>query len=193
MCMSTGAAENLSLRIVGKRRDRAGSMSAGEVEELFKECEGRLGKYLVQLVGDRSLAEDLLQETFHDAYRGRRELAEARNPVAWLFGIARNHGLSALRRRRRGQRVLEQLGRQDAVHEYDYDQELVALRDLLERNLTADDRALLLLRYLHGFNAAELGEMIGLTREAVRQRLTRARTRLLAASEAVKKESEEVK
>jgi RNA polymerase sigma factor (sigma-70 family) len=59
---------------------------------------------------------------------------------------------------------------------------LVALRDLLERHLEPDERALLLLRYLHGFNAAELAQIMGVTPEAVRQRLSRSRGKLIAAS-----------
>jgi DNA-directed RNA polymerase specialized sigma24 family protein len=43
-----------------------------DVEELFSLHERRLGKFLAQMVSDRSLAEDLLQDTFQDAFRARR-------------------------------------------------------------------------------------------------------------------------
>jgi len=36
----------------------------------------------VQMVTDRSLAEDLLQDTFHDAFRARHRLGSVRNPEA---------------------------------------------------------------------------------------------------------------
>ena len=62
------------------------------------------------------------------------------------------------------------------------DHELVALRDLLERHVAPEDRSLLILRYLHGFDALELGEMPGRSAEAVRQRLARARAKLIAAA-----------
>jgi RNA polymerase sigma factor (sigma-70 family) len=61
------------------------------------------------------------------------------------------------------------------------DEAIVALLDLLERELAPELRALVLLRYVHGFQAAELAEMTGLSPDAVRQRLARGRTRLLAA------------
>jgi RNA polymerase sigma-70 factor (ECF subfamily) len=103
-----------------------------------------------------------------------------RNQEAWLYGIARNRALAALRRRRRFAGALGRLaGRYQAARE---DEELVAVRDLLERHLSPEDRALVLLRYLHDFDANELAEMTGLTAEAVRQRLSRARARLSAVT-----------
>ena len=141
-------------------------------------CERRIGRYLAQMVRDRALAEDLLQDTFHDALRSRTQLAAVRNPEAWLFGIARHRALQALRRRRRFEAALNRLAlRRPAQPET---AEIIAVRDLLERTLEPEDRALLLLRYLHDFNANELAEMTGLSAEAIRQRLSRARHRLVA-------------
>lgn len=153
-----------------------------EVEALFARCERSIGRFLVQMVQDRSLAEDLLQDTFHDAFRARSQVLEASSPDAWLFAIARNRALSALRRRRRSVLALARLARRRDRNERDA-QEIVALRDLLERHLDADQRALLLLRYLYGFDAAELAEIVGVTPEAVRQRLSRSRRALMSATD----------
>lgn len=162
-----------------------------DVEQLFVTCERAIGKFLVQMVADRALAEDLLQDVFHDAVRGRRQLAAADSPVAWLYGIARNHALDALRRRRRLHRALEALKLQRRTGGAESDYELVAVRDLLERHLSADDRALVVLRYLHGFDAGELGSITRLSAEAVRQRLSRARRALLEASSQARTNGEE--
>jgi RNA polymerase sigma-70 factor, ECF subfamily len=152
------------------------------VEELFVGCQRPVGRYLAQLVGDRALAEDLLQDSFHDALRSRAQLPEVRNPEAWLYGIARNRALQAMRKRRRFDRVLRRLidGRQTSSD----DEEVVAVRDLMARHLSPEDRALVLLRYLHDVDTSELAEMTGLTPEAVRQRLSRARARLITAARA---------
>jgi RNA polymerase sigma-70 factor, ECF subfamily len=158
------------------------AMATPEIEALFRRLEPRLGRFLAQLVRDRQLAEDLLQDTFHDALRGGSGLGEAVNPEAWLFGMARNRALGALRRRRRLDAALHRLMMRR--YQEQEEAELVALRDLLERTLAAEDRALVLLRYLHDFDAIELAEMTGLSVQAVRQRLSRARKRLLAAAAA---------
>jgi RNA polymerase sigma-70 factor, ECF subfamily len=164
-----------------QREAAASPVPAEVVERLFYACEARLGRFLAQMVGNRALAEDLLQDSFYEAFRCRDRLQEIENPEAWLFGIARNRALAALRRARRLRSALERFGQRPEPSERD-DLELLALRDLLQRNLEPDDRALLLLRYLHGFEATELAAMTGRTPEAVRQRLARARARLIRAA-----------
>jgi RNA polymerase sigma-70 factor (ECF subfamily) len=150
------------------------------VEELFVGCQRRVGRYLVQMVGDRALAEDLLQVSFGVALGSRAQLPTVTNPEAWLFGIARNRALQALRRRRRFDGVLRRLAERRGTTSAE-DEEMVEVRDLVVRHLSPEDRALVLLRYLHDFDSNELAEMTGLTAEAVRQRLSRARARLLNA------------
>lgn len=153
--------------------------TVASVEELFRSHAAELGRYLVAMVRDRSLAEDLLQDTFHDALRAEEQLPRIDNPRAWLYGIARNRALRALRGGRRFQRALQRL---TARERHEGDETIVAVLDLLQRELSPELRALVLLRHLHGFQAAELAEMTGLSPDAVRQRLSRASTRLLAAS-----------
>lgn len=178
------ASEPLSPELLSRRRARqvAGDEAWGAdiVEGLFERCERRLGRYLAQMVRDRSLAEDLLQEAFCVALRSGSQLASARDQEAWLFGVARNLALQALRKRRRFQLALSRFPFR--FHATDDPAEVVATRELLEV-LTPEDRSLLLLRYLHGFSAIDLAEVTGLTADAVRQRLSRARKRLLDAAD----------
>lgn len=163
---------------VGARR---GDAAAEQVGELFVLLERRVGRYLAQVVGDRSLAEDLLQDTFHDAFRARAQLPSVRNPEAWLFGIARHRALAALRRRRRFHRALARLER-GSDWSLEEEPDVLAVRELLDRSVSAEERTLLVLRYLHGFDSPELAEMTGRTPEAIRQQLSRARRKLLAAA-----------
>lgn len=154
------------------------SAAPASVEALFRLHAQELGRYLVAMVRDRSLAEDLLQDTFHDALRAQEQLRGIANERAWLYGIARHRALRALRRSRRFHRAIVRLaGSREVVQEPD--EQIVALLDLLERELAPELRALVLLRYVHGFQAVELAEMTGLSPEAVRQRLARGRARLI--------------
>jgi len=163
-------------------RPIASNRFAVQLEALFVQHERQIGNYLLQMVRDRELAEDLLQDVFHQALRDSAGLANARSPSAWLFGIARNKALAALRRRRRFWRAHQRLVRRGSDQSAN-DQELIAVYELLERSLAPDDRALVLLRYLHGFSAVELAGMTGRTPAAIRQRLARARTSLLVSEQ----------
>jgi RNA polymerase sigma-70 factor (ECF subfamily) len=162
-------------------------VSAEETERLFQTLVDSyaqsVGLFLAQLVRDRSAAEDLLQETLLAAYRNRAELRAVENPQAWLFAIARNRALDAGRSRQRRGRLLRRLAW--ARLERDPDPaDAVAVRDLLARHLDPHERALLILRYLHGFDAAELALVVGTSPEAIRQRLSRIRRRLQPRLEA---------
>jgi len=150
-----------------------------EFERLFAEYEVRLGRFLVQIVGSRALAEDLLQETFLSALR--EDLTSVDNVGAWLYGVARNRALHALRTRRRAQSAFERLKGSRESFVVPDPAEAVAVRDLLERSLEVDDRVILVLRYVHGFDGPELAQIFDVSAEAARQRLSRARRRLLDA------------
>lgn len=149
-----------------------------EVDALFRLHAVGIGRFLAQMVRDRSLAEDLLQETFLTAVREGTNLEQIENRKAWLFGIARNRALGAMRSRRRALRALQKLIAEPRRAEDD-PADVESARELLDQ-LSPDDRALLVLRYLHGFAATELAEMSGQSGDAVRQRLGRARQRLVA-------------
>lgn len=164
----------------GLSRDRRLD-AAKQVEEWFSACELELGKYLVQILRDRGLAEDLLQETFLHAYRARHSVEDVRNPRAWLFGIARHRALEALRRRRRLTHAVSRLALRRESEAASADADVLAALELLEQQLSPEDRALVLLKYLYGFDANELAEMTERSPAAVRQRLSRARAKLLEA------------
>lgn len=163
---------------------------AVDIEGLFRTHEVGLGRFLAQMVNDRSLADELLQETFLTAVRERRRLDSVRRPEAWLFAIARNRALHALRTRARAGRAVSRLLRERARSEPD-PADAVAVRDLLRRHLKPDERGLLVLRHVHGFQAEELAVMVGRTPEAVRQQLSRVRRRLLERLEAAPAEAPE--
>jgi RNA polymerase sigma-70 factor (ECF subfamily) len=148
--------------------------------ELYERHERSLGAFLIQIVGDRASAEDLLQDTFLVAWREHRSGIEIRSERAWLFGIARNRALAHLRRWRRASRTLSSL-RVSAKDPSAGPAEMIEARDLLARELSPGDRALVLLHYLHGFEGRELAELSGLTHAATRKRLSRARRRLAHA------------
>lgn len=156
-----------------------------EFAELVRDLERPIGAFLAQMTADRALAADLMQETFLVAWRERSQMpADATKHRAWLYGVARNRALNALRRERRRARAINRLvtrasrdGPQNA-HE-----DALAMRDLLVRTLRPADRSLFVLRYVHGFYGPELAQLAGLTPAALRKRLQRSSERLAQACE----------
>lgn len=74
--------------------------SATTLETLYRDVGPSLLAYLRRGFADAHTAEDLLQETFYQAARRTERVAQVVSPRAWLFRLARNVAVSALRRRR---------------------------------------------------------------------------------------------
>jgi RNA polymerase sigma-70 factor (ECF subfamily) len=177
--------------VTASRRLRPLAERAGmsELEELFRRYERPLGQFLRQLVNDPNLADDLIQETFVTATRERAKLPSIENPKAWLFQIGRNRALHAMRTRRRALSALQRLASEVGFRRQQHPEpaidpaEVVTVRDHLAEHLKPEERALLILRYVHGFRSPELAEIVGRSPEAIRKELSRSRRKLIESFE----------
>jgi RNA polymerase sigma-70 factor (ECF subfamily) len=124
---------------------------------------------------DPELAQDAVQEAWALAWRHLPRLRDRARLRPWLVAIAANQARQVARRSRR--RTIVEIGVADdsrgadnAVGEgwaHDLD-----LRNALAR-LSPDDRALLALRYVAGFDSTELARFSGLSPSGTRARLAR--------------------
>src|SRR5262245_17612350 len=160
----------------------APSPSVSFVEAQFRALQPSLRRFLYAMVRDRALADDLLQDTFLEACRTPDRLMAAGDPAAWLFQVARRRALNAHRSADRFRGAVERFagrGQQEPRDDYRESAGVAAALELLE-GLDGPERALLLLRYVHGFEAQELAEITERSPAAVRKQLERLRGRLAA-------------
>jgi RNA polymerase sigma factor (sigma-70 family) len=71
--------------------NEASAQSPETIEELFAALESPLLTYALRLVGDREVAEDLVQEAF---MKLQRQFAEVREPRRWLYRTVHNLALN---------------------------------------------------------------------------------------------------
>jgi RNA polymerase sigma-70 factor (ECF subfamily) len=129
--------------------------------------------------GDSELTEEAVQSAWPIAWRKLPSLREPERLRPWLISIAVNQARQIARRRSRG-RVLEikvagdhaTAGGDPAADTGDID-----LRNALAR-MQPDDRALVALRYVAGFDSNELARALGLSPSGTRARLARLLGRL---------------
>lgn len=88
---------------------------ASAFEELMIRFQGRVLSLLRHIVGDRDQAEDLTQEVFLRVYRARKSYKPGAKFSTWLFTIANNVALNALRTRKRRPEVQLGVSRNDAT------------------------------------------------------------------------------
>jgi RNA polymerase sigma-70 factor, ECF subfamily len=145
------------------------------------ELEDALGRFVAQMIPERALAEDVLQETFCVAWRARERMPmNEAHRRGWMYAVARNTALQALRKRRRGWRMVNALAADWSDENHAVGQGL-EMRDLVARTLRPQDRSLFLLRYVHGFSGPELAQMTGMRPATVRKRLERSANALRRA------------
>lgn len=138
-------------------------------------------RYLVHLVRDRDLADDLTSATFERAMRDWRRFDPAKGrPSVWLIEVARRVALDHFRRdgRRRAREERYAMDIPEAVPPPDQVPGFSAdLRAALGR-LSPAERELIALRVVLGLDAAEAARVAGLSPSAVGSGLHRALTKL---------------
>jgi RNA polymerase sigma factor (sigma-70 family) len=126
--------------------------------------------------GDLDIAEEAEQSAWAIAYRRLKDLREPDRLRPWLMSIAANEARQLIRSR--GRRRVRELSLGDQARPRATDD--VALIDLANAigRLDPRDRAIVGLRFVGGFESAEIGRAMGMTASAVRVRLHRALERL---------------
>ena len=179
-------------------RVRAGDQAA--FAELVERYQHRLVGVMHHLVGHADEAEDLAQEVFLRVYRTRAKYTPKAKFATWLFTIANNLALNALRDRQRrpqvpldaresgplGPRPAEQLvAERDRPPAHQMQQaELAAVVRRALDGLNDRQRMAVVLNKFEDMNYAEIAEVMGLSTKAVKSLLSRARSRLREALQA---------
>lgn len=158
---------------------------ADAFDEVYAAFNVRLFTFLVRLSRRREVAEDLLEETWLRLVIHARRLRPDTRLGAWLFTVARHLHVSYLR-----SRVLEDAAAASLIALWPSSLERASpfettaanqLERRLERALAAlpvASREVLLLVAVAGLSHADAADVCGITPEALRQRLHRAREAL---------------
>jgi RNA polymerase sigma factor (sigma-70 family) len=126
--------------------------------------------------GDLDIAEEAEQSAWAVAYRRLKDLRDPDRLRPWLMSVAANEARQLARSRRR--RTVRELAVGDSTRPRDVDHAaMIDLADALGR-LDPRDRAIVGLRFIGGFESAEIGRALGMTASGVRVRLHRLLERL---------------
>lgn len=139
-----------------------------------------------RMLGNAPEAEDAAQETFMRMYTKLHTYQPERKLSSWVLSIASHYCIDRLRRRRGQWLSLDEEPVAAALPSQNRGPEDLALRaesrDEVQRlvdMLPAAYRVPLILRYWHDLSYAEIAEVMGLTVQAVKSRLHRARLQVI--------------
>ena len=160
---------------------------AAAIEALYGAYKSRIYTFLLRLLADPELADDLTQDVFTKAYQALGTLTSEHRVLPWLYRIANNAAIDHLRRRKRFAwlRVDRLLGTADepaGADEHGAVPERDQVRAVLKL-LTIEQSTALLLHALEGYSYKEIAHIQGATLAAVRSRIARGREAFIAAYE----------
>ena len=163
-------------------------------EALVNRYEGKVYRLSMRMLRNQQDAEDALQETFLQVYRGLRSFEGRSTFSTWLFRLASNVCLMKIRHR--GTEPSKMLPIEDYLPKHeagkhpqlqdwpDLPEDLLLSKESREKmlealeKLPAEYRAVFILRDIEGFSNAETGETLGISVAAVKSRVHRARLTL---------------
>ncbi|MFL5959980.1 MAG: RNA polymerase sigma factor [Gaiellaceae bacterium] len=163
------------------RRAQRGDERAFSI--LVRTYETRVFAFVLRLVGDRSLAEDLTQEIFLRVFQGLPRFSFRSTFTTWLFQVSKNRVMDELRACDRRPRLvgideITPLGVADPSLEQG--ETMAAMWQAIER-LPDDWRMALLLRDVAGLSYFEIAGVLEITVSTVKWRIFKAREGVVVA------------
>lgn len=162
-------------------------ISAGEHREALKELaqaySAQVGRFCAGVVGSLAEADELMQETFIEAWAAMPRFRAESSARAWLFGIARRICIRHLRKRDRRAGLTQRYGANGAgvarpngngPEDRAGQSEEKALLHRALGELKPDLRQAVLLRYQAGLEHAEIATALGIRPAAARKRVSLA-------------------
>lgn len=157
-------------------------------EELVKRYEGKIYGHTLRLLGNREDAQDVLQETFLNVFKGLENFRGDSSFSTWIYRIATNNALMRLRKLSHAERELndelpppESMKRQAlASHILDpknafLEKEMLRELDKAVERLPEKYRSIFLLRDVEELSTDKTANVLGISEAAVKSRLHRAR------------------
>lgn len=165
-------------------RAREGDVDA--FASLVDRYETKLLRFCMRTLGDRQDAEDVVQDTFVQAWKSLNALASPEAFGTWLYRMASNRCTDVLRKR--VSRPSDPFDPEDfGAHADDRAsvEKRVEARSALERfaqvfsTLSSEQRATWVLCQMEGLSYAEVADTLGITEGSVRGRIHRARAAIV--------------
>lgn len=170
--------------------DLVARASAGDLdafEELVRAHQGHVFRFVLHILRDRPTAEDVTQEAFLYAFRALPRFRGESKFTTWLYRIARNAAVDAMRRGAHQRRLAERV---EPPHTPERDPTLRAALSRAVDALPADLREPFVLIEVFGLSYRETSKVLHVLPGTLKSRMFRARRILMEALSAEERADE---
>lgn len=152
------------------------------IEEVINRYQPKLLRYIIRLISDEEMAEDVLQNTFISAYQNINSYNSSRPFSPWIYRISHNKAINELRNQK-GKISLEMVAEVADPKSLEINDQLdkKRLREYLERSLdklSLRYREVLILRFFEEKSYEEISEILKLPVGTVGVRIKRGLEKL---------------
>jgi len=156
-------------------RARRGDM--GACEQIFRHFQQPAYTVAYRICQCRELSQEITQESFITAFRKIRQFRGEAPFWGWLRRLVINHTISSLRKRPKAEAI--EFQEYHAAYEGEHEQINLSMDlDSALARLNRNDRAVVWLHDVEGYNHREIASLFGKTESFSKTRLSRARTKL---------------
>ncbi|HXG78385.1 MAG TPA: sigma-70 family RNA polymerase sigma factor [Methyloceanibacter sp.] len=162
------------------------AIAAGDakaLERLFARAQARIFRFLMRMMKNPTVAEDILNEVFLSVWQNAHRYEGRSEPMTWILSIAHNKAISAMRKKTEVLGLDEEAA-QDVAAEDDTPDATVQKQDKSAKiraciaELSPDHRTILDLVYYQEQSVAEAAEILGIPEATVKTRMFYARKKL---------------
>ena len=146
-------------------------------ETLVNELHSDLFRYAYWLIKDKSVAEDVIQETYLRAWKSLDSLKDIKAAKAWMITILRRENARRFERKQLDVVDIDDFSIADDEDNHENKLEHRELRQHIA-GLTQEYRDPLILQVVMGFSGDEIANLLALNKNTVMTRLFRARNQL---------------
>ena len=148
--------------------------SRQEFEHLFKDNYPHMYRMAFSMVENADDAKDAVHQVFTQMWRGKPQVARE-SVRGYLLAATRNQCLHLLHTRQLQRQMEDELRQDMALSESGERQELLQqLQQVIEDNLTEQDRRVLSLHYEEDLTYSETAKVLGISASAVNKHITRS-------------------
>lgn len=159
-------------------------------EEIVKMYQQKVCNTIFFMIKNENIVEDLAQEVFIKVYRNITKFNEESSLYTWIYRITMNTCIDQIKKEKKLIYVSTFIETEDGEMEAQFEDEKQRLDDILEnkirketllkaiKSLSAEQRALIVLRDIQEFKYMEIAEMLKLNLGTVKSKISRARQNL---------------
>ena len=143
-------------------------------ERLFKDSYPLMYRMAFSMVENADDAKDAVNQVFTQMWKGKPKVSDD-SVRGYLLAATRNQCLHILRQRQLRREMEEQLQRDESERQDEERQELLReLQQIIDDNLTEQDKRVLELHYNEEMTYAETATVLGISTAAVNKHITRS-------------------